>query len=317
MRISVWENGTLRGSTLEELSAGHRKKLWFDIVDPSVGDMENVAETLKVPRNALLGKLRSNYPHIDSYPNYTKVFVWYLNTESTGKDLTSDMGPVIIFTNGHSVVSISQGWTKTSQVIAANYGSPRYEQISDTAKVIYLTLDHILESYEYFVDSFESQAEKLEDQNPPWPRSAYMEAFVISRESSSLLRLLRHLKKLTEALTDGHTELGISEDEKRLFDLIEERVTGAEETTEVSHDTMQDLIGLHMDTMSHDMNGTMRLIAALTVVIGVPSLISSLLGVNLAGSVYGNPPLVEIAVSVVSMAILGAFFYARGWLRID
>ncbi len=55
-----------------------------------------------------MGKLSSNYPHVDSYPEYTKIFAWYLNTKSSGKDLTSDMGPVIVFTNGHSVVSISQ-----------------------------------------------------------------------------------------------------------------------------------------------------------------------------------------------------------------
>ncbi len=96
-----------------------------------------------------------------------------------------------------------------------------------------------------------------------------------------------------------------------------ERATGAEEMTEMTHETMQDLIGMHMDTLSHDMNKTMRLIAALTVIIGVPSLISTLLGVNLTGASSGAIPLAEIAVSGVSMALLGFFFYLKGWLRLD
>jgi len=316
MKISVWEDGKLREATLEELATGHRKKLWFDLTDPSVEDLEKVAEALKVPRNALLGKLSSNYPHVDSYPEYTKIFAWYLNTTSSGKDISSDMGPVIVFTNGVVVASISQSWTKTSGAITSGYESPRYAQISHTARVAYLTLDHVLESYEHFVNVFESQAERLEDQSPPWPRDAYMEAFEIQRESSSLLRQLRHLKRLAEALTDNHTELGISEFEKRLFDIIQERATGAEETTEVTHETMQDLIGMHMDTLSHDMNKTMRLIAALTVIIGVPSLISNFLGMNLTGA-SGGFPMAEIAVSAISMALLGVFFYLRGWLRLD
>lgn len=317
MKISVWEDSRLRDAALEELAAGHRKKLWFDVTDPSVEDLEKVAGALKVPRNALLGKLRSNYPHVDSYPEYTKIFAWYLNTAGSGKDLSSDMGPIIVFTNGNVALSISQAWTQTRRAVSLGYESPRYAQISHTARVAYLALDHVLESYEHFVNIFESQAEGLEDQSPPWPRAAYMEAFEIQRESSSLLRQLRHLKRLAEALTDDHTELGISEEEKRFFDIVQERATGAEETTEVTHETMQDLIGMHMDTMSHDMNKTMRLIAALTVIIGVPSLISNFLGVNLTGASSGVFPLAEIAVSAISMALLGVFFYVRGWLRLD
>jgi Mg2+ and Co2+ transporter CorA len=87
--------------------------------------------------------------------------------------------------------------------------------------------------------------------------------------------------------------------------------------TEITHETMQGLIGMHMDTLSHDMNKTIRLIAALTVIIGVPSLISTLLGVNLTGAYSGAFPPIEITASGVSMALLGVFFYIRGWLRLD
>ena len=317
MKIKVWHEGRLTDSNLGDLVADHGKKLWFDVTDPNVDDLEMLATTIKVPRNSLIGKLSSNYPHVDSYPEYTKVFAWYLNTEGLGKDITSDMAPVIAFTNGRIVVSISRSWTGLSQRIAQNYESPRYSSLTHTARVIYLTLDHVLESYEYFVDSFETQAEKLEDQNPPWPRSAYLDAFIIRREASSLLRQLRHLKRLTEALTDNHTELGITEQEKRMFDGLYERATGAVETTEVTHETMQDLIGLHMDTLSQDLNRTMRLIAALTVIIGVPSLFSTLLGLNVVGSGTRTFPLAEIAISILTMFMLGTFFYVKGWLSLN
>ncbi len=293
------------------------RNLWFDVTDPSVDDLEKLATAIKVPRNSLIGKLSSNYPHVDSYPEYTKVFAWYLNTQGLGKDITSDMAPIIAFTNGHSVVSINRSWTGLGDKINQFYDSPRYASLSHTARVIYLTLDHVLESYEYFVDSFETQAERLEDQNPPWPRSAYMDAFVIRREASSLLRQLRHLKRLTEALTDNHTELGINELEKRMFDGLYERATGAVETTEVTHETMQDLIGMHMDTLSHDLNRTMRLIAALTVIIGVPSLFSTLLGLNVAGTGSGAYPWAEVTISILTMFFLGLFFYMRGWLSLN
>jgi Mg2+ and Co2+ transporter CorA len=317
MKIKVWRDGGLTNSSLEDIVADHGKKLWFDVTDPSVEDLEWLSSAINVPRQSLIGKLSSNYSHVDSYPEYTKVFAWYLNTTGLGTDITSDMAPVIAFTNGHIVVSISRSWTGLSDRIAQYYESPRYASLSNTARVIYLTLDHVMESYEHFVDSFETQAEKLEDQNPPWPRSAYMDAFVIRREASSLLRQLRHLKRLAEALTDDHTELGITELEKRIFDGLYERATGAVETTEVTHEVMQDLIGLHMDSLSHDLNKTMRLIAALTVIIGVPSLFSTLLGVNITGARTGAFPMLEIAISVLTMLLLGVFFYMRGWLSLN
>jgi Mg2+ and Co2+ transporter CorA len=316
MKISVWEKGKLREAIINELHSTNKKKLWFDIVDPSVEEMEGLTEAFRVPRNVLLGKLSSNYPHVDSYPEYTKIFVWYLNTEGTGKDLTNDMGPIIIFTNGQSVVSISHTWTKTSEAIASEIESPRYAQLSLIARVTYLTLNHTLESYEHYVDRFEALLETFENRALPWPRSFDREAFIIRRETSSLLRLLRHLKRLAEALTDDHTELGISDVEKRLFDIILERVIGAEETAETTENSMRDLISMHMDMLSDDMSRTMRLIAAFTVMIGVPSLIGSLLGANITQM----PDLSlwqEMAISATAAGVLALYFYTKGWLKMN
>jgi len=302
-------------ASVDSVRVGHRRKLWFDVADPSVEDMEALAEAMGVPREALLGKLSSNYPHVDSYPEYTKVFTWYLNTSGTGRDLTAEMGPVIAFTNGHSVVTISKTWTGTSEAVANAFESPRYGEISLTARVIYLTLSHVMDSYEHFVDRYEAETERFEREPLPWLRGAYIEAFELRREASSLLRLLRHLRRLAEALVDEHTEIGIGEAEKRLFDGILERAVGAEETTDLTRETVLDLLGMHMDTLSYDMNRTMRLIAALAVIIGVPAVISTLLGASMP-SVGGRVfPWVEIGLSLAVMAALAAAFYVRGWMR--
>jgi hypothetical protein len=61
----------------------------------------------------------------------------------------------------------------------------------------------------------------------------------------------------------------------------------------------------------------MRLIAALTVIIGVPSLFSTLLGLNITGASSGAFPLAETVISSLVMLILGLFFYVRGWLRLN
>jgi magnesium transporter len=315
MRISVWEGERLREATLEDLGKGLKKKTWFDVIDPSVEDMEGLADVLRVPRHVLIGKLKSNYPHIDSYPEYTKIFAWYLNTES-GKNLSLNMVPLIVFTNGSVVVTIGRSWTKISEGVAADFTSPRIASASVASRVAYLILSHALESYEHFVEKFEEEAERFEDEAPPWSKIFYSEAFVMRREVSSLLRFLRHFRLLAEALTDGKAEVGIPEGDRKLFDGILERATGAEETTETTHEIMRDLINMHLDTLSHDMNRAMRLIASLTVIVGIPSLIGSILGANTVDSPYSLLLWQVMLISVVAAGLLALLFYMKGWLGV-
>jgi len=315
MRINVWDGGKLREGSIDEVKSGLSKAVWYDIEDPSIDDMGQIADALAVPRHVLIGKLRSNYPHIDSYMEHTKIFAWYLDTKIKGKDITNNMGPIIIFTNGIGVVTIGHSWTKTGQRITSELSAQRLIDRSLGFKIIYLTLTHLLEAYEHFVEEFEITAEQLEKKTPPWPKHLYQEAYELRREASSLLRLLHHFRLLMEQLTQDRSELKFSEDEKEVLDNILERSVGAEETIDSTQESMRDLISLHMDTTNHEMNQTMRLIAALTVIVGVPSLISSLLGSN---TLEHNLNLLQQGlISLIAMIGIAIFFWLKGWLRIS
>jgi len=122
---------------------------------------------------------------------------------------------------------------------------------------------------------------------------------------------------LAEALTDGKAEVGIPESDRKLFDGILERATGAEETTETTQEIMRDLINMHMDTLSYDMNRAMRLIASLTVIVGIPSLIGSILGANTVDSPYSLLLWQVVLISVVAAGLLALLFYMKGWLGVD
>lgn len=64
MKICFWGDYKLEETSIEALKAGYRRKLWFDIKDTSIEDLEHVAEVLHIQRNTLIGKLSSNYPHV-------------------------------------------------------------------------------------------------------------------------------------------------------------------------------------------------------------------------------------------------------------
>jgi len=84
MKISMWNDGHLGEASLDELKTSFSRPTWISVADPTTEDLGKIADILEVPRHVLIGKLRSNYPHADSYFEYTKIFTWHSRTNSGG-----------------------------------------------------------------------------------------------------------------------------------------------------------------------------------------------------------------------------------------
>lgn len=162
MKISGWEDGHLRDASLDELKVSFNQSTWFDVADPTVEDLGKVAEVLEIPRHVLVGKLRSNYPHVDTYFEYTKIFSWHL-ISNAGKDFSFKTNPVVVFTNKVSVVTISPSRTGNRERVAEEFAAQSLASISVPARVIYLTMSHLLEAYEHLAEEFEKATEKFEE----------------------------------------------------------------------------------------------------------------------------------------------------------
>lgn len=316
MKISVWEGGRLREASVSDLKANFNRSTWIDLTDPTVEDLEMVAEALEVPRHILIGKLRSNYPHADTYPEYTKIFAWYLSPIPEGRDFSFHMSPVVVFANRLSAITISHLRTGIRERIAKEVAERTLAHLSIPARIIYITLTHLLESCENFAGKFERLTEEFEEAVPPWPRRFYAKSFSIRKEASRLLRLLTHFRSLTESLAKGRVHIPFTDEEKRALDTVYDRAIGAEEITETSLETIRDLIDMHLDTVSYDMNRAMRLMAAITCIVAIPSVIGALLGMNLI-DVPWPWQLWQVALIGFSVAgLLAVYFYRKGWLGV-
>ncbi len=313
MKISIWAEGQFKESSLIDLKTSFDHPSWINISDPTVEDLEKVARLLDIPKHILVGKLRSNYSHIDTYPEYTKIFSWYLSQNLSEKDVSFNKSPVIVLANKVSAITISSSKTELYEKITKEFKEETSHSMP--AQIIYITLMHLLESHEYFAEQFERQAERFEEAIPPWPRNFYIDSFNIRKNASRFLRLLKHLRALVEFLAKKRTYLSLTEGEKRIFDSVYDRTIGAEESTEMSLETIRDLINMHLDTISHDMNKAMRFMAAITSIVAIPSVIGAFLGMNLI-DVPWPWELWQIAIVNILISLsLTAFFYKKGWLK--
>lgn len=314
MKISVWESGQLIDAALDELKSLFGRPTWINVNDPSLEDLSSLSEVLGIPRYDMIENLRSNYPHSDSYMGYTKIFSWYLTPSRDSKEFSFLRSPVVIFTNKIGVITISNSRSGVEGKVAENFESNNFLGLSVSAQVTYIVLLHMLEAYEQHVEEFERYTDRLEVAIPPWPKKFYSEAFHIRRDVSNLLRLLRHFRIMTESLTRESSYKPFTEEERRLIDTIYDRAVGIEETAEMTLDTIRDMISLHLDTISHDMNMAMRLMAAITAIVALPSVIGSLFGMNL----IDNPwpwELWKVSIVASSAALaLTVYFAAKGWL---
>jgi len=314
MKITLWNGEQLRTSSIDGLKGEFTHEAWIGVTDPSIEDLERIATVLALPRHVLIRKLRSNYPHVDTYPEYTKIFVWSLAPYQVETEPSFRKSPVVVLSNGISALTISDSKSGIQQRMEKEVTSRGLNDTSIPARIIYLNMFHVLETYERSAEQLERYSEKLEETIPPWPRRFYAESFAIKKEAGRLLRLLSHFRALTESLARGRIYLRLSEDEKRLLDTIYDRATGVEESTEMSLDVIRDLISMHLDTASHDMNKAMRFMAAITAIVAIPSVIGALLGMNLVDAPWPEHLWQVATVGLVATSLLAAYLYRKGWL---
>ena len=87
------------------------------------------------------------------------------------------------------------------------------------------------------------------------------------------------------------------------------------ETIEKAHEQLLTLLDLHLNIASYDVNRFMRLLAVVSSLALIPTIVGGLLGMN----VLGNPwPLtlsqVAFGTFILMLCVLYAFL-AKGWLR--
>jgi len=164
------------------------------------------------------------------------------------------------------------------------------------------------------VQRFEEEARRLEanaDGN-----DFLRGTFRLRREISAAALELRRLKALLRALADGHAKLDEVDlrDESYMDDLAQD-TEALYAAIDQMRDDLQSLIELHINLKSFEMNRFLRLLAVVTFLGLIPSIIGGLLGTNIEGQPFPIT-LGQIAfIAVMGTAIAVYLFAVKGWLK--
>lgn len=150
-----------------------------------------------------------------------------------------------------------------------------------------------------------------------------------STRNRELLELLKYQKSLTffttalrsnelmmERLQRSQWFASFSEDEELLEDVITEN-RQAIEMTNISSNILSSMMDAFASIISNNLNSVMKLLASITIVISLPTMVASLFGMNVDLPFAGHP-WAFVAILGLSLVVsgTGAFiFWRRDWLK--
>jgi Mg2+ and Co2+ transporter CorA len=314
MIVNVWDGERLRQSSVNNLSTEFDHPTWIDLAETNEEDLQQVAEVIQIPGQLITGRSRAIYLHADRFPQYMKIPASYPTMSTTMTNFQFRRIPVLILLSQESVLTIFSSATDIRNRISEEFTKKSLPNVSIPAQVTFFTLLHLMETHEKCADTFEAFSEKCEESYPRWSRQMFSDVFNIWKGATRSLRILNRFKTLVESIAKGTVRIPFKQQERELFELIYDRAEAAEDTVEMAQQTLKELMDMRLDDISHETNMAMRLMAAITCIVAIPSVIGALLGMNLLGMPWPWPLWQVALIGILPAVLMAAYFYMKGWL---
>jgi len=322
MKVNIFEEGkVIRGASGEDISHYIAPPLatWIDIQDFSEIDIDFVSNAISVPDIVLGSKvIRESYPRIDYFNEFTTIFIRdsKLQSDGTGvKDIKISRNNMLIICANNYIATISTGRSELFDQVVNEGMAIKDEEL--IVRILYSILRRKVHDYEEIVRCLEQKTTAMEDLPVGKARPTFLEdTFYLKKEIQKIHSNLWHFKQVLDAMKTKQVALrGLNDEHLSLFDILYDESVYLFETSENIKDNLISLIELHINTVSFGLNRVMRLLAVITSIALIPSIISGLLGENLIDSPY-HISIYEIFFLVVSLMTLAAYaFYRHDWLR--
>jgi Mg2+ and Co2+ transporter CorA len=289
---------------------------WYHVSSPSPTDLAQIAATAGISESLLKTHLLgTGYPHIETLGRYAGLFVWLPEQTASGK---IERHGVFLLIGADNLLSFSTQPTKLLEATDGKAIDPAYAALPFAGRMTCQLLRTVLAQSEKLSGYFEQELHALEDVPVRDSREEFFErTFRLKKELAAAQSDLWRLKSLLGELADQRTKIPCSgeasatEEFRRLAsdaDFLYETIINIREE-------VLSLIDLHLNIVSFDMNRVMRVLAVVSVLGLIPSVIGGLFGMNLADNPWPFT-LPQVAFSVcLGMIVALYLFFIKGWLR--
>jgi Mg2+ and Co2+ transporter CorA len=294
---------------------------WVDISSISEKETNKLAEWLNIPRLILESELSNeSFPRIDYFEHYSLIFARVASPEilvsGPGK-LTIDRSGVLVICQGHNIITLSRSKANIFDLILADARKLNMPDEPPVVTILYSLLKYILERDQSIIRILEKEIMVLE--NIPLkkrPANFLETTFYLRKETNQLVPALLHLQEILNMIKSERVPLeGFTEKHQKIFDILVDEAEYLGETASNARDNLQSLVDLYINSSSFELNRVMRIVAVITSMAIIPTIILGALGSNLTGSPW-DVSLWQVFIIVgITMSLLGWVFYRLGWLK--
>ena len=292
---------------------------WVDIHSISQVDINVLSQLFSIPVNVLESKLLGdNFPGIDFFPAYSIITLW---DAKWGKD--PEDNEVQQIANPRVVIICSQSYIATLSLRPFSFSDQLVEERralpkeSFSIQVLYSILRRKIDDYKLILQKLEKIVAGLEDitsdkKPPKFLDTTFQLKKIIQKQGYNISHFAQVLDQTVKNSVSLKGERGGSS--SPFIPLHSE----AESLNDLCHnirDNITSLIELQLNKVSFDLNRVMKLLAVITCLAIIPTIIGGLLGQNLKDQPY-NITIGEIFFFVISIMLIGLYvFYRKGWLK--
>ncbi|MGA9399017.1 MAG: magnesium transporter CorA family protein [Anaerolineaceae bacterium] len=287
---------------------------WIRCVDPSPEEVERLTK-LGIPQDFITYSLDiDERPRIEREDDGTRLIILRIPMEFDAEaDLPFNTIPMGIITTDNYIVTVSKFGTDLLNDFIN--GRSRNFSTGKRNRMLLLILLRTAARYLDYLRQINKNVDHLEDQ------------LTLSMRNKELLELLKYQKCLVyfttalkanqlilEHLNKTHTFRAFEEDEDLLEDVITENQQ-AIEMTAISNDILSSMMDAFASIISNNLNVVMKFLASITIVLSIPTIVTSFFGMNVNLPFSAHPLAFLFVIGIfVGICLLVIFiFIKRDW----
>ena len=318
------EEGNTRGYSKGTLSLEKDgKPLWVDFQEITKDDLSYIEEITEISGEEIKKKLiEGSFPRIDHIGEIPSILLWDSRIENKSDLTTEIISPrMLVVLKDANIITLT---TDKSELFTRVY-QPKNQinKKNSIVEILFSLLQLKINDYGKIVHEIENKISEFEripiDKTSP---EFLHKTFLFKKEIQQVSDNLWHFHQVLDQIItkEDLLNLGINENHRRNINTLHSESKYICRTARNVKESLDSLIELHINTVSYDLNRVMKVIAVITCLAIIPSVIGGLLGVNLVmengDSIGFQLYIPEVVFLVCSLMLLGLYaFYKMGWLR--
>jgi len=298
---------------LKDLQRAQLTGIWLEVVDPTIEELQKVAEVSEIPLDFLLLPETGNVVNLRLESDFG-VINFVIVREIFAK---KEVKPLVIAFSKYFLVTVAK--SEDQRII--NLAKARLDKVrvDQPAVAAFYILDEVVADHFVHLEHIEDLASRLEEEVVEKTDHTLVKRILRAKSRlTSFNKILWYERGLVFNLKKSDAEY-LSAKAKSLFDTTHEYLTRQIDIVETYREILSDSINAYLSTVSNKINFSIRALTLVTLYLTIittltsfPNTVATFFGISQFGNT--NPWLI-FAIIVLSVLLPSLWLWRRRWLK--